>query len=156
MKKSIRTLCFLTSWLAWTAPSVWAEDVVWTCSRAESDQAVFDAARAYRIDNLSQKDDYGISITLLDLYGAYAGQPIQMGKKVLNVCSLPPLDPLQKNALDMLGYQPEDLRKALKTPGSRLVVIPTVHEMVKCIAENHPAVGFFADVVENESMSPCF
>lgn len=156
MERTFRLLCLLGACWAWTAAPASAKDVIWTCSRAESDQTVFDAARAYRIENLSQKDDYGIAITLMDLYGAYAGQPIQMGKKELNVCSLPVSDPLQKNALDMLGYQPEELRKALDKPGSRLVTVPTIHEMVKCITENHPAVGFFAEVVENESMSPCF
>jgi hypothetical protein len=147
--------CWRACWAGVLSVS-WADDVVWTCSRAESEQPVFKAVKAYRIDNLSIKDDNGIAITLSDLYGAYAGEPIQMGQHVLKVCSLPAVDPLQKKALDVLGYRPEDLRKALQSPRSGLVSIPSIHEMLKCIAENHPAIGFFPDVVENESMTPCF
>jgi hypothetical protein len=155
MRKPSLTLFFWAAG-ACVVPQALAEDVVWTCSRSESVQTVFEKLRAYRIDPLSVKDDDGIAITLSDLYAAYAGRTISMGPKVLKACSLPVADPLQKNALDMLGYRPEDLGQALKEPSSQLVTIPSIHEMVKCIAENHPAIGFFPKVVENEFMSPCF
>lgn len=133
-----------------------ADSIVWSCSRSEPKQAVFDGIKAFRIENLTAKDTDTISITLLDLYGAYGGEVIQMGKTQLSVCSLPPKDPLQLNAMALLGYSAEDLIKVSKTPASSLVFIPSIHQMQKCLNENHPAVGFFQNVVENERVGPCF
>lgn len=134
----------------------WANSIVWSCSRSEPKQTVFEGIRAFRIENLTAKDNDTISITLLDLYGAYAGQVIQMGKLNLSVCSLPPKDPLQKFAMELLGHNPDDLLKASKLPASPLIFIPSIHDMQKCLNENHPAIGFFQNVVENERVGPCF
>lgn len=134
----------------------WANSIVWSCSRSEPKQTVFEGIRAFRIENLTAKDNDTISITLLDLYGAYAGQVIQMGKLNLSVCSLPPKDPLQKFAMELLGHNPDDLIKASKLPASPLIFIPSIHDMQKCLNENHPAIGFFQNVVENERVGPCF
>lgn len=133
-----------------------ANEVVWSCSRSEPEPEVFEGVKAFRLDNLSAKDDYSIAITLSDLYEAYGGQTIHMGKHVLKVCSLPPQDPLQRKAMDMLGYTPQDLSEAVKRPTSKLVIVPSIHKMQKCIVENHPAIGFFKVVVESERVGPCF
>lgn len=133
-----------------------ANEVVWSCSRSETKQTVFEGVKAYRLENLSAKDDQTTAITLMDLYGAYAGQPIQMGKHKLSVCSLPPQDPLQISALQLLGYTSDDLNSASKSPASALIFIPSIHEMQKCLNEHHPAIGFFQYVVENERVGPCF
>lgn len=147
----LAALCLLAS----THMAV-ASSVVWSCSRSESEPEAFEAVRAFRIDNLSVKDDYGIAITLADLYGAYAGETIHMGPHVLSVCSLPAQDPLQIEALDMLGFSPQDLAEAKQRRSSKLVTVPSIHHMQKCLVENHPAIGFFSDVVENERVGPCF
>jgi hypothetical protein len=135
---------------------VGASSVVWSCSRSEAKPEAFEGVRAFRIDNLSAKDDYGIHITLTDLYGAYSGQTIHMGTHVLSVCSLPAQDPLQEEAMDMLGFSTQDIQQAARLPTSKLVVIQSIHQMQKCIVENHPAIGFLKDVVENERVGPCF
>jgi len=131
-------------------------DVVWSCSRSEPEPEPFEAVRAFRIDNLTAKDDYSIAITLSDLYEAYGGSTIHMGPHKLAVCTLPAQDPLQAQAMDLLGYTPQDLQQAMQRPTSKLVVVPSIHQMQKCIVENHPAIGFFKDVVENERVGPCF
>jgi hypothetical protein len=133
-----------------------ASTVVWSCSRSEPEPETFEAVRAFRIDNLSVKDDYAIAITLADLYGAYSGETIHMGAHELSVCSLPAQDPLQREALDMLGFDAQDLVEAKQRSSSKLVTVPSIHQMQKCIVENHPAIGFFTDVVENERVGPCF
>ena len=137
-------------------PQLWASSVVWSCSRSEAAPEAFEAVRAFRIDNLTVKDDYGIVITLSDLYGAYAGETIDMGPHVLSVCSLPPQDPLQIEALDMLGFTSQDMAEAKQRNSSKWVTVPSIHQMQKCMVENHPAIGFFSDVVENERVGPCF
>lgn len=137
-------------------PSAWANSAIWSCSRSEPKQTVFEGIRAIRIENLSTKDDSTISITLMDLYAAYAGESIQVGKSTLAVCSLPPSDPLQISALELLGYTVEDLIQASQRPKSPLILIPSIHQMHKCLNENHPAVGFFQNVVETERVGPCF
>lgn len=137
-------------------PTAWANSIVWSCSRSEPKQTDFDGIKVFRIENLTAKDNDTISITLLDLYGAYGGQVIQMGKFNLSVCSLSPKDPTQISALELLGYTPDDLLKASKLPASPLIFVPSIHEMQKCLNENHPAIGFFQNVVENERVGPCF
>jgi hypothetical protein len=139
-----------------TVPMVKANEIVWSCSRAEPEPEAFDRLRPYRLDNLSTKDTGGIVIALSDLYGAYGGQKIQMGPYVLAVCTLPANDPLQIEALDMLGYSPQDLEQALQRPESKLVLVPSIQRMQKCMVENHPAIGFFENTVENERIGPCF
>jgi hypothetical protein len=134
----------------------WAESVVWSCSRSEPQPEVFDKLRAYRIEDLSVKDDDGIIITLSDLYNAYGGQTINMGRAALTVCTLPSNDPIQGAAMELLGYSPKDVEAAAQLATSKLVVVPTIHRMQKCIVENHPAIGFFENVVENARVGPCF
>jgi hypothetical protein len=136
--------------------NTWANSVVWSCSRSEPKQTIFEGIRVFRIEKLSVKDDSTISITLMDLYAAYAGEIIQVGKSTLAVCSLPPSDPVQISAMAMLGYSAEDLIQASKRPKSPLILIPSIHQMHKCLNENHPAVGFFQNTVETEHVGPCF
>jgi hypothetical protein len=137
-------------------PLVKAHEIVWSCSRAEPEPEAFDRLRPYRVENLSTKDTGGIVIALSDLYGAYGGQKIQMGPHVLAVCTLPAHDPLQIEAMDMLGYSPQDVEQALRSPESKLVLVPSIQRMQKCMVENHPAIGFFQTTVENERIGPCF
>jgi hypothetical protein len=137
-------------------PTSWAESVVWSCSRSEPQLEVFEKLRAYRLEDLSAKDDDGIIITLSDLYSAYGGQTISMGRLPLTVCTLPSNDPIQALAMDLLGYSPQDVEEAAQLATSKLVLVPTIHRMQKCIVENHPAIGFFENVVENARVGPCF
>ena len=136
--------------------AVWAESVVWSCSRSEAHPEVFEKLRAYRLEDLSAKDDEGIVITLSDLYSAYGGQTIRMGRSDLTVCTLPSNDPIQTIAMDLLGYNTKDVEAAAQLATAKLVLVPTIHRMQKCIVENHPAIGFFENVVENERVGPCF
>lgn len=151
-----RCLVVWLSLVLLTVQNVWANTVVWTCSRSEPKQTVFEGIRAFRLEKLSAKDDDTISITLMDLYAAYGGEVIQMGKSTLAVCSLPPNDPFQISAMELLGFTSKDLIQAAKRPKSPLIVVPSIHEMHKCLNENHPAIGFFQNVVENERIAPCF
>jgi hypothetical protein len=152
----VRGLFLFFSFLLIMPPASSANSIVWSCSRSEPKQTVFDGIRAFRLENLTARDNDTISITLLDLYGAYAGEVIQMGKLHLSVCSLPPKDPLQVSVMDLLGLTSDDLVKASKLPQSPLIFIPSIHDMQKCLNEHHPAVGFFQTVVENERVGPCF
>ena len=136
--------------------SSWADTVVWSCSRSEPQPEVFEKLRAYRLEDLSVKDNDGIIITLSDLYNAYGGQTINMGPSALTVCTLPSSDPMQAVAMDLLGYSPQDVEAAAQLATSKLVLVPSIHRMQKCIVENHPAIGFFENVVENARVGPCF
>jgi hypothetical protein len=133
-----------------------ADSVVWSCSRSEPQPEVFEKLRAYRLEDLSAKDDDGIVITLSDLYSAYGGQTISMGRSNLTVCALPFHDPIQSAAMELLGYSPQEVEAAAQLATSKLVLVPTIHRMQKCIVENHPAIGFFENVVENARVGPCF
>jgi hypothetical protein len=153
---SILKIQLFLSMLLVTSSMSWANSIIWSCSRSEPKQTVFEGIKAFHLENLSIKDDYTTSITLLDLYAVYNGESIQMGKLKLSACSLPPHDPLQANAAEMLGYNSKDLLKASGKKSSALILIPSIHEMQKCLHENHPAVGFFPNVVETEHVGPCF
>jgi hypothetical protein len=58
--------------------------------------------------------------------------------------------------MELIGYSPQDVEAAAKLASSKLVLVPTIHRMQKCIVENHPAIGFFENVVENARVGPCF
>ena len=154
MFKPLRLGVVLIASLA--AQAGWADSVVWSCSRSEPQPEVFEKLRAYRIEDLSAKDDDGIVITLSDLYNAYGGQTINMGRAALTVCTLPSNDPIQGAAMELLGYSPKDVEAVAQLATSKLVLVPTIHRMQKCIVENHPAIGFFENVVENARVGPCF
>ncbi|MEY3509676.1 MAG: hypothetical protein RI914_275 [Pseudomonadota bacterium] len=154
MFKPLRLGVVLIASLA--AQASWADSVVWSCSRSEPQPEVFEKLRAYRIEDLSAKDDDGIVITLSDLYNAYGGQTINMGRAALTVCTLPSNDPIQGAAMELLGYSPKDVEAVAQLATSKLVLVPTIHRMQKCIVENHPAIGFFENVVENARVGPCF
>lgn len=142
--------------LVTSAQATPTDAIVWSCSRSEPKQATFEGIKTFRIENLTTKDSDTISITLMDLYGAYGGEVIRMGKKQLSVCSLPPKDPLQITAMAILGYSPEDFLRTSQSAKGTLVFIPSIYQMQKCLHENHPAIGFLKNVVENESVAPCF
>ena len=148
--------CWLLGMALMAGPTSWAESVVWSCSRSEPQLEVFEKLRAYRLEDLSAKDDDGIIITLSDLYSAYGGQTISMGRSTLTACTLPSNDPIQALAMDLLGYSPQDVEAAAQLATSKLVLVPSIHRMQKCIVENHPAIGFFENVVENARVGPCF
>lgn len=149
-----KRLAFLTMLLI--ASQADSAEVVWSCSRSEPEPEKFERITAFRIDNLNNRNNYSINITLSDLYDAYGGQTIHMGPHVLKVCTLPLTDPLQIEAMEMLGYSHQDVEQAVKNPGSKLVVVPSINQMQKCIVENHPAIGFFKVVMESERVGPCF
>lgn len=153
IKKRFAVACLS---LMFVHPIISAQTVVWSCSRSEAEPEAFEGVRAFRIDNLTAKDDLGIHITLSDLYNGYGGETIHMGPHVLKVCTLPVDDPLQQLAMETLGYSAQDLLDAKNKQGSKLVTVPSIHQMQKCIVENHPAIGFFKEVVEHERISPCF
>lgn len=151
-----RRLLVLFTLVCLSTQEIWANSIVWACSRSEPKQTIFEGIRAFQIEKLSIRDDDTISITVMDLYAAYGGEIIQMGKSKLAVCSLPATDPLQQTAMQLLGYTSEDVLRASKHPKTSLIVIPSIHDMHKCLYENHPAIGFFQNVVENERIAPCF
>lgn len=151
-----RHLCCLLGLCLCLCSTSHAQTIIWSCSRAEPEQKVFEGIKAFRIENLSSKEDSTISITLMDLYAAYGGQSIQMGRAHLSVCVLPPQDALQAQALALLGYSTQDLSQAAQQKASGFVFIPSIHDMQKCLNEHHPAIGFFQNVVENERVAPCF
>jgi hypothetical protein len=157
MKVMIKPARLGVLWMALMAANASAtESVVWSCSRSEPKPEVFEKLRAYRLEDLSTKDDDGIVITLSDLYSAYGGQTINMGRSNLTVCALPFHDPIQSAAMELLGYSPQEVEATAQLATSKLVVVPTIHRMQKCIVENHPAIGFFENVVENARVGPCF
>lgn len=148
--------CIILMLSSLTTQALLADEVVWACSRAEPEPEIFDRLRPFRVENLSAKDKGGIVIAISDLYDAYAGQTIRMGNYVLSVCTLTASNPLQKNAMETLGYSVQDFEEALNKPNNKLVLVPSINRMQKCIVENHPAVGFFENVVEKERIGPCF
>jgi len=133
-----------------------SNEVIWACSRSEPEPEPFDRLRPYRVENLTTKDSAGIVINLSDLYSVYGGQRVQMGAHVLTACALPARDPAQVEALDLLGFTSQDFEQALKQPEARLVLVPSINRMQKCMVENHPSIGFFMTAFENERVGPCF
>ena len=155
MFKPLRLGVVLIASLA--AQASWADSVVWSCSRSEPQPEVFEKLRAYRIEDLSAKDDDGIVITLSDLYNAYGGvKPSTWAVRRSRCAPCPRTTPFKALPWNCLGYSPKDVEAVAQLATSKLVLVPTIHRMQKCIVENHPAIGFFENVVENARVGPCF
>jgi len=114
---SNRRLIVLLSMVMLTLQNAWADSVVWSCSRSEPKQTVFEGIRAFRLEKISVKDHDTISITLMDLYAAYGGEVIQHSTRKIFACRLqPPAErPIPTCRYGITGIHSQRLDPSVKT-----------------------------------------
>ena len=82
-----------------------------------------------------------------------------MGDKPLSACFFDRANPLTAVALSTLDIDPSSLTSLSNSDSivkSNIIPVRNEAQMESCIAKYHPAIGFLAEVVETDTIGPCF
>jgi predicted LPLAT superfamily acyltransferase len=132
-------------------------DPVWHCSR--SHVQIADASDDFTLAALTL-DREVIRISLTDLYGAYQGTSVRMnGGAPLAACVMDQASNLTKAALHSLGAKHTPVKALARSDAlvkSNIVLVKDEADMISCITQHHPAIGYLSKVTHTEAVGPCF
>ncbi len=139
---------------------VWA-DPVWHCSRNSSPEKNISLEAQQNLFSLAAINPSSdvIGVTLNDLLDVYSGIPVRIGGLPLSACFMPSQKGQTTVALTSLGLKPEAIQALARKSSiiqSPLRSVANEKQMLSCIAQNFPAVGYFEDSTETETVQPCF
>ena len=143
-----------------TTCSAWS-DPVWHCSRnVDTEKAALLASQEnqfYIASFNSSLDVIGVSIS--DLIDVYSGVPVRIGGLPLSACFRPGDAPITSEALTSLGLQPSAVQALARKSTiihNHLHLVTSDKQMLSCIAQHFPAVGYLHEPNETEAALPCF
>ena len=145
---------FIVFGLGFMMQSLHAEPV-WHCSR--TNVKVADASDAFSLAGLGLDREF-IQISLRDLYGVYEGKKVTLSTRPLSACIIRDSE-ITGRAMASIGLEEPSLHKAAKdhnTTYSTIHFVQNDNQMAKCIAQNHPAVGYLEHTTLTEAIGPCF
>ena len=133
----------------------------WHCSKHPNAPALNLANAAEQDDlfNLSTAHPGVVGLTLPDLIEVFKGHPVQMGQRQLTACFLSGKHPLNQSALERVGLQwtsLEHLRRLSANQQNHVQMVHSEAEMLQCIANNYPSVGYVSQPTETPALAPCF
>lgn len=143
-----------------TINTAWA-DPVWHCSRnvgIGNEQHSYISTNDFSIASLNSSTDV-IGVSISDLIDVYSGVLIRIGGVSLSACFMPSDSTLSKTALTSLGLQPaviQALSRKSAIVQSNLFLVSTEAQMLTCIEDHFPAVGYLNDPTETDKVQPCF
>jgi len=136
--------------------------VVWHCSKHQG------RASAAPLTSIEQTQDWfhlsgfsseTITVSLNDLSDIYRGRRVQLGSQTLTGCFVTGDNPLNQAAYESIGLRWDTLqlmqRRSAIAPG-QLSLVRTESDMLSCIANHYPAVGYLSQVHHNDEVAPCF
>lgn len=136
---------------------------VWHCSRntSESDRVsstdqLQDTPFSIASFN-STTDVIGVSIN--DLIDIYSGFPVRVGGIPLSACFMPADQALTTSALTSLGLRTtviQALARKSSIVQSNLFPVANKEQMLTCIAQHYPAVGYLNTPTSTDEVHPCF
>ena len=135
----------------------------WHCSKiknlADQDKsASISKESQFSIASLGGDADV-IGISVRDLIDIYSGTTVSLGGVALSACLWRGEEPLTMSALQSLGLQPsvaQSLTRRSAIIQSNIHLVNDANQMLQCIADRYPAVGYLPNSVETEKVSPCF
>jgi hypothetical protein len=158
-------------WVAGAALAVHAQtaprsDITahWHCSKHPA-QPEFDLATAIPgqeandLFDLTPTQTGTVGVSLPDLMDAYSGRPVQMGSQQLTACFMVGQTALNQSAQERVGMQWPALQQQQRRSSVRSSHVRMVHseaEMLHCIANHYPAVGYLSQPTNTSSVGPCF
>lgn len=100
-----------------------------------------------------------VGVSLPDLIDAYSGRPVQMGSQQLTACFMAGQTALNQSAHERVGLhwptlQLQQRRNHVRYSHIRMVQSET--EMLQCIANHYPAVGYLSHPTNTPTVGPCF
>lgn len=138
----------------WLALHAYAEPI-WHCSR--SPNTPVPAAKDNYLNKPNEQGNEVIRLTIRDLYEAYQDVPVYLGKSVLSACFMASNDENTQSALQAIGTDQKEVQDlAAQSHSKHLIMVKDELEMLRCIAENHPAIGYVSGPVNTSTIGPCF
>jgi len=138
-------------------------EAIWHCSRSIETEKTQDASseNGSSLDSTSfdESERRTIEIQIIDLFQVYSGGIVSMGDKPLSACFLDRGNSLTTNAMGMLDIDSSSLASLANTDSivkSKVIPVRNEAQMQECIAKNHPAIGYFSQVIESDQIGPCF
>lgn len=144
----------LISTCTWSQP-------IWHCSRntgAVTDNAKSTIEEQFSIASFNSEVEV-IGVSINDLIDVYSGLPIRIGGLPLSACFMPSNERLTNTALTSLGLQPSAIQSLARKSSivqSNLYLVTNDQQMVSCIEQHFPAVGYLDSPTEAHDVSPCF
>ena len=139
-----------------------AQQAVWHCSKHQQLNMISTSAPLADQDDLFDLSNFSastIAISLNDLSDIYNGRPVQLGQQSLTGCFMAGDIALNQAAFSSIGLRGSALqlmnrRNAIAQ--SQLRMVHSESDMLVCIANNYPAVGYLASALVNDEVAPCF
>jgi hypothetical protein len=144
----------LISTCSWSQP-------IWHCSRNSeiSTSAATNAKEEqFSIASFNSEAEV-IGVSINDLIDVYSGLPIRIGGLPLSACFMLGDELLTASALTSLGLQASAIQSLARKSSivqSNLYPATNNQQMIACIAQHFPAVGYLDTPTEAHDVSPCF
>lgn len=140
--------------------SVWA-DPVWHCSRTANEVknvAIETQENQFSLASFNSSIDV-IGVSISDLIDVYSGVVTRIGGLPLSACFMPSNEGLTSAALTSLGLLPSVVHALARKNSiiqSNLHFVTDEKQMLLCIAQHFPAVGYLDEPTETDAVLPCF
>jgi hypothetical protein len=148
-----------------TAPRAYAQAPAatahWHCSK-HPHAPEFELANAGDEDDffdLTQANPNIVGVSLPDLIDVYNGKRVQMGNRPLTACFMVGQHALNHSAQERVGLQwgsLQQLQRRSAISHNHVHMVQTESEMLQCIANHYPAVGYLSQPTETATVAPCF
>jgi hypothetical protein len=137
-------------------------DPIWHCSRlaagAEQTGATQAQENQFSVASFSASTDT-IGVSIGDLIDIYSGVAVSVGGLPLSACFISGNEEITTVALTSLGLKPSVIQALARKSSivqSHLFAVTTNKQMLNCIAQNFPAVGYLEEVSTTDKVNPCF
>lgn len=136
-------------------------DPVWHCSRnTEVEKTAIPHVRENQFSIASfgtSTEIIGVSIS--DLIDVYSGVTVRVGGLPLSACFMPNNEKLTSTTLASLGLQASTIQALARKSTiihSHLYLVTNDVQMLSCISQHFPAVGYLDEPHDTVSVQPCF
>lgn len=151
--KRLLSTYVLGLWLCATAALA---DPVWHCTR--SGVQVADASNNFNLASLDAEHEV-IRISLRDLYSAYQGTTVKASGMVVSACFVGGNHVMTQTAMKSIGAVPQVLEKLSSQNAmvaNHVYRVQNEHDMLACMTQHKPAIGYLSKATHTEDVGPCF
>lgn len=137
-------------------------DPIWHCSRTTPDGE--EVASLQLQENQFSIASFNasvntIGVSISDLIDIYSGVSVRIGGLPLSACFMTGNETITTTALTSLGLQPTVIQALARKSSiiqSNLYAVSTNTQMIACIAQHFPAVGYLEEASSTDKVQPCF
>lgn len=138
-------------------------DPVWHCSlNLKKGEDTYSSqelqANEFAIASFNSTADV-IGVSISDLLDIYSGVPVRIGGMPLSACFMPNHEGLTSAALTSLGLKTSAIQALARKSSivqNNLYFVSNEKQMVSCIAQHFPAVGYLDEAIHTDEVQPCF